>query len=484
MIKSNPGSVGNGLSKHIHILGICGAFMGGIALLARELGYRVSGSDANVYPPMSTQLKRAGIHLLEGYQPGHLQPAPDQVLVGNALSRGNPAVEYLLNSGLPYTSGPQWLAEHVLTQRWVLAVAGTHGKTTTSSMLAWLLEHAGLSPGFLIGGVPKNFGVSARLGGSDFFVVEADEYDTAFFDKRSKFVHYRPRTLCLNNLEFDHADIFPDLEAIKIQFHHLLRTVPGDGLVIHRAGDVAIEDVLRRGCWSQQASFSSSLEATWSAPECNEDSSDFVLLGNGQRLPVSWSQIGKHNLENALAASAAAHHAGVPPDLLGAGLAGFQGVKRRLELLAEIGGVRVYDDFAHHPTAIASTLAGLRARAEGGSIRVLLEPRSNTMRLGLHREQLASCTALADEVLWYQPENLEWELAEVVAQSLAPALLFRDTGDMIERLVQVSEPGDQLVIMSNGGFEGIHQRLLAELRARDRGVRPATANNSAAAAEG
>ena len=484
MIKRYRGRTGDGLSKHIHILGICGAFMGGIALLARELGYRVSGCDADVYPPMSTQLERAGIRLLEGYLPGHLQPAPDLVLVGNALSRGNPAVEYLLNSGLPYTSGPQWLAEHVLAQRWVLAVAGTHGKTTTSSLLAWLLEHAGLSPGFLIGGVPQNFGVSARLGGSDFFVVEADEYDTAFFDKRSKFVHYRPRTLCLNNLEFDHADIFPDLEAIKIQFHHLLRTVPGDGLVIHRAGEAALEDVLRRGCWSHQASFSTSLEAAWSAPECNEDSSDFVLQGNGQRLPVSWSQIGKHNLENALAASAAAHHAGVPLALLGAGLASFRGVKRRMELLAEIGGVRVYDDYAHHPTAIATTLAGLRARAAGGSIRVLLEPRSNTMRLGLHREQLASCTALADEVLWYQPENLDWELADMVAQSLAPALLFRDTGDMIERLVQVSEPGDQVVIMSNGGFEGIHQRLLAELRARDRGVRPATASDSAAAAEG
>jgi UDP-N-acetylmuramate: L-alanyl-gamma-D-glutamyl-meso-diaminopimelate ligase len=455
------------LTKHVHILGICGTFMGGVALLARELGYQVSGSDANVYPPMSTQLEAAGISLQEGYHAEHLQPAPDLVVVGNALSRGNPAVEYLLNSQIPYISGPQWLGENLLAQRWVLAVAGTHGKTSTSSLLAWILESADMSPGFLIGGVPANFGLSARLGESDFFVVEADEYDTAFFDKRSKFVHYRPRTLCLNNLEFDHADIFADLDAIKTQFHHLLRTVPGDGLVVHRAGDDALDDVLSRGCWSQTQSFAAEGEGDWSIANASADGSEFELVYGNESVAVQWELGGKHNLENALAAVAAAHHVGVPLTIAAEALASFQGVKRRMELLADINGVRVYDDFAHHPTAINTTLQGMRAAVGDGRILVLLEPRSRTMRMGQHRDSLPAATAAADQVWWYQPEGLDWDLKDVVAASPVSAELCSDTSDMVKRVIRVSRPGDHIVIMSNGGFEGIHQLLVSELTALD-----------------
>ncbi len=441
--------------------------MGGLALLARELGYRVTGSDANVYPPMSTQLEAAGITLNEGYDPAHLDPSPDLVVVGNALSRGNPAVEYLLNSTIPYTSGPQWLAEHVLQKRWVLAVAGTHGKTSTSSLLAWLLDQADMAPGFLIGGVPGNFGVSARLGESDFFVVEADEYDTAFFDKRSKFVHYRPRTLCLNNLEFDHADIFTDLEAIKVQFHHLLRTVPGDGLVILRAGDAALDDVLGRGCWSATATFSVDADADWALEKVSEDGGEFELVHGNERAAVNWGLGGRHNLENALAACAAAHHVGVPLDIAAQGLASFEGTHRRMELLAEVGGISVYDDFAHHPTAIATTLEGLRAKAGDARIHVLIEPRSRSMRMGQHREALPAATAAADTVYWYQPPALDWDLQDVVAASPVEAQLCSDIEDMVQGVVAVSRAGDHIVIMSNGGFEGIHQRLVEELRARE-----------------
>jgi UDP-N-acetylmuramate: L-alanyl-gamma-D-glutamyl-meso-diaminopimelate ligase len=437
--------------------------MGGVALLARQRGFTITGSDANVYPPMSTQLEAAGITLMEGYRPEHLQPAPDLVVVGNALSRGNPAVEYLLNSGIPYTSGPQWLAENLLRDRWVLAVAGTHGKTSTSSLLAWLLEQAGMGPGFLIGGVPANFGVSARAGDSDFFVVEADEYDTAFFDKRSKFVHYRPRTLCLNNLEFDHADIFPDLEAIKRQFHHLLRTVPGEGLVIHRKGDAALDDVLARGCWTPTASFGVAAAADWVArPHC-EDGSTFDLVHGEDAVTVRWGLLGQHNLENALAAAAAAHHVGVSLDVIGEGLASFGGVKRRLELLADVGGVRVYDDFAHHPTAVASTLAGLRRAVGAARILVLIEPRSATMRMGQHSDALPRSVAYADHVLWYQPPGLDWDLASVVEASAAPAELVSDIDALAGRVAGMSRPGDHVVIMSNGAFGGIHQKLVAEL---------------------
>lgn len=439
--------------------------MGGIALLARELGYTVSGSDANVYPPMSSQLENAGITLMEGYEPAHLQPAPDVVVVGNALSRGNPAVEYVLNRGLPYTSGPQWLAENVLRQRWVLAVAGTHGKTSTSSLLAWLLEQAGMAPGFLIGGVPANFGVSARLGDSDFFVVEADEYDTAFFDKRSKFVHYHPRTVCLNNLEFDHADIFADLDAIKTQFHHLLRTVPGEGLVIYRGGDAALADVLERGCWSARASFAVNAEADWRAEPIVADATQFSLRHGSEQAGVLWNQTGQHSMENALAAVAAAHHVGVPLGVAVEGLASFAGVKRRMELLAEVRGIAVYDDFAHHPTAIATTLAGMRARVGDGRILVLLEPRSNTMRLGQHRDHLAASTVDADRVFWYQPQGLDWDLNAVIEASPVPARLCDDTATMIEDVVAEARSGDQIVIMSNGGFDGIHQNLIAALAA-------------------
>ncbi|WP_277602420.1 UDP-N-acetylmuramate:L-alanyl-gamma-D-glutamyl-meso-diaminopimelate ligase [Parahaliea mediterranea] len=452
------------MKGHIHILGICGTFMGGIALLARELGYRVTGSDANVYPPMSTQLEAAGIELMAGYLPEHLQPAPDQVVVGNAMTRGNPAVEYMLNRGLDYISGPQWLAEHVLRDKWVLAVAGTHGKTTTSSMLAWILEYAGMSPGLLIGGVPANFGQSARLGGTDFFVVEADEYDTAFFDKRSKFVHYRARTLVINNLEFDHADIFPDLAAIQRQFHHVVRTVPGEGQVIHPAGVAAVDAVLEQGCWTPTCTFAVEAPANWRAELLREDGSAFVLhLADAAPLAVEWGFLGRHNIENALAAMAAARHVGVSPQVAVEALAGFRGVKRRLELLGSPRGVYVYDDFAHHPTAIATTLEGLRAHVGQGRVIALIEPRSNTMRLGSHRERLAAATATADAVYWYQPPGMDWSLDGVVQASPAPARLFSDLDQLAAEVAAGASPGDRIVIMSNGSFGGVHRRVLRQL---------------------
>ena len=451
------------LKGHIHILGICGTFMGGIALLARELGYRVTGSDASVYPPMSTQLRAAGIDLMEGYSLEHLQPRPNCVVVGNAMTRGNPLVEYLLNTGLPYTSGPQWLAEHVLQGKWVLAVSGTHGKTTTSSMLAWILEYAGMAPGFLIGGVPANFGVSARCGDSDFFVVEADEYDTAFFDKRSKFVHYRPRTLTINNLEFDHADIFDNLAAIQRQFHHVVRCVPAEGLIVCRHAVQAIEDMLAMGCWTPTTSFGIGENGTadWSAQLLAEDGSAFrVAFSGGETRDVHWSHCGRHNVENGLAALVAARHAGVTPEVAAAALEEFQGVKRRLELLGRPGDVALYDDFAHHPTAIATTLQGLRARAGSGRVIALIEPRSNTMRMGEHRQQLAAATAEADSVYWFQPGGMDWSLESVVADSPVPATVIDDVDALVTRVAAEVVAGDQVVIMSNGGFGGIHQKLL------------------------
>jgi len=440
--------------------------MGGIALLARALGYRVTGSDAGVYPPMSTQLRAAGIELREGYHPEHLNPRPDCVVVGNAMTRGNPLVEYLLNSGLPYTSGPQWLAEHVLRDRWVLAVAGTHGKTTTSSMLAWILEQAGMAPGFLIGGVPANFGVSARSGTSDFFVVEADEYDTAFFDKRSKFVHYRPRTLIINNLEFDHADIFDDLAAIQRQFHHLVRCVPGEGRIVIRHGVAAIDATLAMGCWTPVTSFGigDQCGADWRAQLLAEDGSAFRLQpDSGAAVDVQWSQCGDHNVENAAAAIAAARHVGVTPAVAAAALVDFGGVRRRLELLGSPGDIAVYDDFAHHPTAIATTLKGLRARGARGRLIALIEPRSNTMRMGEHREQLAAATADADVVHWFQPAGLDWSLEGVVAGSPGESRLHTDIDELVATVAEDARRGDQVVIMSNGSFGGIHQKLLAQL---------------------
>ncbi|MGQ7815762.1 UDP-N-acetylmuramate:L-alanyl-gamma-D-glutamyl-meso-diaminopimelate ligase [Metapseudomonas furukawaii] len=447
---------------HIHILGICGTFMGSLAVLAKELGHRVTGSDANVYPPMSTQLEAQGIELMQGYDPAHLEPAPDLVVIGNALSRGNPAVEQVLNKGLPYVSGPQWLADHVLQGRWVLAAAGTHGKTTTSSMLAWVLEHAGMSPGFLIGGVPQNFGVSARLGGTPFFVVEADEYDSAFFDKRSKFVHYRPRTAILNNLEFDHADIFPDLAAIERQFHHLVRTIPGEGLIIHPTTESALVRVLEMGCWTPVQTTGEG--GQWQARLLREDGSRFEVLFEGQVVgAVDWELTGQHNVANALATLAAARHVGVVPELGVAALSAFRSVKRRMEKVAEVKGVTLYDDFAHHPTAIATTLDGLRKRVGDAPVIAVIEPRSNSMKLGAHRDGLPDSVKLADQVFWYAPPNLGWDLAATVAGSSVPTRVCDSLEAIIEGVKAIAAPGTQVVIMSNGGFGGLHGKLAKAL---------------------
>ncbi|HIJ22096.1 MAG: UDP-N-acetylmuramate:L-alanyl-gamma-D-glutamyl-meso-diaminopimelate ligase [Gammaproteobacteria bacterium] len=444
---------------HIHILGICGTFMGGIALLARAAGHTVSGSDANVYPPMSTQLEEAGITLQQGYDPSHLDPAPDSVVIGNALSRGNPAVEYVLDQGLPYTSGPQWLAEHVLQEKWVLAISGTHGKTTTSSMLAWILEYAGMRPGFLIGGVPQNFGVSARLGETPFFVVEADEYDTAFFDKRSKFVHYRPRTLVINNLEFDHADIFDDLAAIQRQFHHLLRTVPGNGLVIHPLAEEAIDETLAQGCWSA----TSTIDGDWTARQTAAAWSQFQVMVDGAVVgEVSWELTGWHNRSNALAAIVAARHAGVPAHHAVDALCEFRNVRRRMEWRGEVNGITVYDDFAHHPTAIQLTLQGLRDKVESARILAIMEPRSNTMRMGIHQKTLAASFEAADQVLLLEG-GLDWDLQAAMAAVPNPVKLLTSVEQIIEEARAWSRPGDYILIMSNGGFGDIHQKLLEVL---------------------
>ncbi|WP_444958539.1 UDP-N-acetylmuramate:L-alanyl-gamma-D-glutamyl-meso-diaminopimelate ligase [Microbulbifer sp. ZKSA002] len=453
---------------HIHILGICGTFMGSLAQLAVAEGHRVTGSDANVYPPMSTQLQQAGIQITEGYDPAQLEPAPDLVIIGNAMSRGNPAVEAVLEKGLAYTSGAQWLCDHFLGGRWVLAVSGTHGKTTTASMLAWILEAADMQPGFLIGGVPANFGVSARLGESPFFIVEADEYDTAFFDKRSKFVHYRPRTVIINNLEFDHADIFEDLAAIQKQFHHLVRTVPASGLIVASVEE-NVEQVLDKGCWSEvQRVGSESADSVrvgdWCAVDIAADGSSFTVQFKGEVVArVEWDLTGQHNVQNGLAAMAAARHVGVTPDLSAAALARFQGVKRRMECLGEVAGIRVYDDFAHHPTAIESTLNGLRAKVGEDKIIALIEPRSNTMRMGVHQGKLADSCSGADMVLWYQPEGVNWSLEDVAHHSSVPAKTFDSIEDGVESVLQLADSGSHIVVMSNGGFGGIHQRLIGAL---------------------
>ena len=449
---------------HIHILGICGTFMGSMAILAKQLGYRVTGSDANVYPPMSTQLELQGIDVLEGYDPSHLQPAPDLVVVGNAMSRGNPAVEYLLEHGLNYTSGPQWLSEH-LRDRWVLAVAGTHGKTTTATILAWMLEHADMSPGFLIGGVPKNFDVSARLGESPFFVIEADEYDTAFFDKRSKFVHYHPRTLILNNLEFDHADIFDDLAMIQRQFHHLVRIVPANGQIIVPNGEPALDEVLERGCWTPVVRTSvDGSEAQWQARLLSDDGTHFEVFHDGiTQGEVRWSMTGMHSVNNALVALVAARHVGVRPEHAIEALNAFGGVKRRMELVGDVAGVKVYDDFAHHPTAIETTLQGIRNQVGDAPVIAVVEPRSNTMRLGSHQQQLAASTAAADQVFWYQPAGLDWSLESVASNGPVPAVVLDSTQAIIDQVVAAATPGSHVVIMSNGGFEGIHPRMVAAL---------------------
>jgi len=461
---------------HIHILGICGTFMGSLAVIARELGHKVTGSDQGVYPPMSTQLEAQGIALTEGYRPENLESKPDLVLIGNAMSRGNPEVEAVLNRRIDYMSGPEWLAREVLRHRWVMAVAGTHGKTTTTAMLLWILDQAGFDAGYLIGGVPQDFPVSARLGSSDFFVIEADEYDSAFFDKRSKFIHYRPNTLILNNLEFDHADIFENVEAIERQFHHLVRTVPSQGLIIRPALDSHLDNALEMGCWSpvQDTAIGSEISRTadWRAELLAEDGSRFMVIHHEQPVAtLKWNLTGLHNVRNALSAIAAARHVGVTPDHAVAALCRFSGVKRRMELVGEIGGVRVYDDFAHHPTAIASTLEGLRNRVGDEPILAIIEPRSNTMKQGVHKQTLIPSAAQADRVLWGNLSDMDW-LPELVESWRAQdgELDHHRVEASVEQLIEKALEGlpetCHIVIMSNGGFGGIHRKLVAELEKR------------------
>lgn len=446
---------------HIHILGICGTFMGGVALLAREKGFQVSGADANVYPPMSTLLESQGISIQEGYAPDDLPLDSDAIVVGNVMKRGLPVVERLMEQHLLYISGPQWLYENILAERWVLAVAGTHGKTTTASMLTWILEYAGLQPGFLIGGVPENFGVSARLGDTPFFVVEADEYDTAFFDKRSKFVHYRPRTVILNNLEYDHADIFPDLAAIQTQFHHLMRMVPGNGLVVSNGQNEHLQSVLDQGCWTPVETFAA---GDWKAHYHQADGSEFAVLYQGElQGVVEWTQLGQHNVNNALAALAAAQHVGVSIEQGIAALCTFRGVKRRMQLRGTIRDIAVYDDFAHHPTAIQTTLAGLRAKIGSARILAVLEPRSNTMRMGVHQAHLATALQLADQVFLYQPPGLDWDLQAVLDELAGKGQLHQDIDALVQAISASAQPGEQVLVMSNGGFEGIHDKIVQKL---------------------
>jgi UDP-N-acetylmuramate: L-alanyl-gamma-D-glutamyl-meso-diaminopimelate ligase len=450
--------------QRLHILGICGTFMGGVAALARELGHAVEGSDANVYPPMSTQLEALGIGLMSGYTAQHLQPAPDRVVVGNAMTRGNPAVEYMLDQRLPYISGPQWLGENVLAGRDVLAVAGTHGKTTTTSLLAHLLEHAGLAPGFLVGGVPGNFGVSARLGQGLPFVIEADEYDTAFFDKRSKFVHYRPRIAILNNLEYDHADIFPDVASIQRQFHHLVRTVPGNGRLIVNAHDERLAEVLAMGCWTPVETFGIGM-GHWQATLLQADGSAFGVHRGGVAIgEVRWPLLGNHNVMNGLAALAAAAAAGADPRSLLPAFDIFESVRRRMERVGEVDGVEVYDDFAHHPTAIATTLAGLRARVGDARILVALEPRSNSMRQGAHAAALAPSLVDADVVVFLQRPELSWDAGHVTAALGGRGSTVPTVAAMIDTLQRHARPGDRVVFMSNGGFEAAPRRFVERLR--------------------
>ncbi len=451
--------------KHIHILGICGTFMGGIAAIAKQAGYRVTGCDANVYPPMSTQMEAQGIELIEGFGIEQLELKPDVFVIGNVVSRGNPLMEEILNRGLPYVSGPQWLADTLLRGKWVLGVAGTHGKTTTSAMLAWILEYAGMNPGFLIGGVPQNFGVSARLTDSPFFVIEADEYDTAFFDKRSKFVHYHPRTAILNNLEFDHADIFPDLASIETQFHHLVRTVPGNGLVVCNGREESLRRVLQRGCWTPVEQFGSPRPPAGEGLEergWNIDANNRVTLNGQPQGALEWDLLGEHNRMNALAALAAARHAGVPVAQGLAALAEFRNVKRRMEVRGAVNGITVYDDFAHHPTAIDTTVAGLRSKVGQARILAVLEPRSNTMKLGVMKDALPGSLKDADLVFCYAG-NLGWDARGALAPLGKKAVVKDDLNELIEAVAAAARPGDHVLVMSNGGFGGIHEKLLERM---------------------
>ena len=463
---------------HLHILGICGTFMGGIAAIAKELGHKVTGSDLHVYPPMSTQLEALGIELTSGWDPAQFQPEPDVVIIGNALSRGNPAVEYVLNRNLPYCSGPEWLKQNLLTDRWVIAASGTHGKTTTASMIAWLLHDAGLEPGYLIGGVPGNFEVSARAGQSPFFVIEADEYDTAFFDKRSKFVHYLPRTLVFNNLEFDHADIFPDLAAIQIQFHHLVRTVPGNGKIFAPSHSPAIQETLDKGCWSEVNYIGE--DGLWQARLVPNDlgkldgqAFDVILYSEEKSIEeksgevkgrVHWTLTGEHNVHNGLMALAAAQHAGVTLEQAIASLCQFNSPKRRMELVYDQHQIKLYDDFAHHPTAIATTLEGLRRQIGDQRILAVLEPRSNTMKMGVHKDTLAKSWQSADKVFVYQESTNDWQLS-LDAAGPKPTITD-DIQQLVEAVIEICEPGDHILVMSNGGFGGIHQLLKQRLDAK------------------
>jgi UDP-N-acetylmuramate: L-alanyl-gamma-D-glutamyl-meso-diaminopimelate ligase len=461
---------------HIHILGICGTFMGGLAVLAKEAGHKVTGCDANVYPPMSTQLRAQGIELIEGYGQHQLSLQPDLYVVGNVVSRGNSLMETIMNRGLPYMSGPQWMGEYILHDKWVLAVAGTHGKTTTASMLAWILEQAGYNPGFLIGGVPLNFGISARLGGTTaeapFFVIEADEYDTAFFDKRSKFIHYRPRTTVLNNLEYDHADIFPDLAAIETQFHHLIRTVPAIGRIIANGAEESLKRVMARGCWSEVEWFNDASPESWGMVE--HDDGRFDVYHKGQRQgTVNWYLTGAHNRWNAVAAIAAARHTGVPPTQAIDSLSTFQNVKRRMEVRGVVNNITVIDDFAHHPTAIATTVAGLRRKQGQSRILAVLEPRSNTMKLGTMKSALPGSLSEADLVFGFGAkgegkEALGWDLAAALAPLGEKARAFDDLSALVEAVASAAKPDDSILVMSNGGFGGIHQKLLDALQAPER----------------
>lgn len=456
---------------HVHILGICGTFMGGVATLAKQLGHQVSGSDQNVYPPMSSLLEQQGIELMAGYCAENLNVKPDLVVIGNALSRGNPEVEAVLNRGLAYTSGPAWLSQYLLQDRWVLAVAGTHGKTTTSSLLTWILEDNGMDPGFLIGGAPNNFGSTARLGGSQYFVVEADEYDSAFFDKRSKFVHYRPTTAILNNLEFDHADIFGDLAAIKTQFHHFVRTIPEKGLIIMSGADKNLAEVLEMGCWTpvQRIAVSANHDCQWHAELTCADDWTFDVFFNAEKIAtVDWELSGTHNIVNALSAIAAANHIGIQPADAIASLPRFKGIKRRMEIFARYNGITLYDDFAHHPTAIALTLEGLRRNVSLNRIIAVVEPRSNTMRMGVHKETLADSFKDANLTFIYQPDELCWDLEKFMLQ-YADISIFHSINTLVDRIVHEAGPGDHIVFMSNGGFSGIHRLVEEGIKAHSRG---------------
>ncbi|MFZ7218126.1 UDP-N-acetylmuramate:L-alanyl-gamma-D-glutamyl-meso-diaminopimelate ligase [Avibacterium avium] len=449
--------------KHIHILGICGTFMGGVAIIAKQMGYKVTGSDVNVYPPMSTFLQENQIEIIPNYDPAQLDPAPDLVLIGNAMKRGNPCVEYVLEKGLPYTSGPQWLHDNLLRDRWVLAVSGTHGKTTTTGMLSWILEKNGLNPGFLIGGIAGNFGTSARLGESPFFVIEADEYDTAFFDKRSKFIHYNPKTLIINNIGFDHADIFDDLKAIQRQFHHMIRTIPASGRILSFANEQSVKETLEMGCWSEQQFLGEGQE--WYAERITNDCTEFSVYHFGEKVAeVKWNIVGQHNMHNALMAIAAAYHAGVSIENACAALGSFINAKRRLELKGEVNGISVYDDFAHHPAEILATLTALRDKV-GGGVRILavLEPRSNTMKMGVHKDELAPALVRADHIFLLQPDNIPWDVVDIANQCVQPASWTANLDKLVDMIVAEAKPSDHILVMSNGSFGGIHQKLLDKL---------------------